>query len=146
MTRPADATSVRRSGRRGTSEGRRRRVLLIEDEPRIAEVVAEMLAGDGHEVVVAEDGDVGLFLATTEPFDLVILDPALPGASGFEIVRRVRQAHANVPVIVHSAHDDPSVRRACRLVGASAFVPKPLVVKTFRATVHAQLRSRAAVE
>jgi DNA-binding response OmpR family regulator len=117
-----------------------RRILLVEDEARIAEFVAKGLGHDGHDVVVAEDGDLGLFLATTEPFDAVVLDLALPGASGLEVLRTVHATRPDMPVIVLSGLDDPTARRACLGAGASRFLAKPLVVDELRATVNAQLR------
>lgn len=123
------------------------RVLLIEDELRTAEFVSMGLQLDGHEVVVAEDGDVGVFLAATEPFDLFVLDLALPGASGLEILGRIRSsAGDDTPVIVLSEHDDRITRRAFQDAGASAFIAKPLVVESLRERVKEQLarrRSRA---
>jgi DNA-binding response OmpR family regulator len=119
------------------------RVLLIEDELRTAQFLSSGLESDGHEVVVAEDGEVAAFLAATEPFDLFVLDLAHPAASGLEVLRRIlRSAHNGAPVIVLSADDDPSIRQACRVAGASAFFAKPLVVDDLRASVREQLRRR----
>jgi DNA-binding response OmpR family regulator len=115
------------------------RVLLIEAELRIAEFVSDGLGLDGHEVVVAEDGEVGIFLATTEPFDLTLLDLALDGASGLEILERIKSARTDAPVIVLSERDDPDARRAWEVAGASAFIAKPLVIATIRARVNEQL-------
>jgi DNA-binding response OmpR family regulator len=116
------------------------RVLLIEDELRTAQFVSSGLESDGHEVVVAEDGEVAAFLAATEPFDLFVLDLPLPAASGLEVLRRIMSsARDGAPVIVLSADDDPSTRQACRAAGASAFIAKPLVVDDLRARVREQL-------
>jgi DNA-binding response OmpR family regulator len=121
------------------------RVLLIEDELRTAQFVSTGLELDGHEVVIAEDGDVGLFLAATEPFDLFVLDLAAPGASGLEILGRIRSsAGRDVPVIVLSEHDDRITRRACEDAGASAFVAKPLMVERLRERVKEQLARHRA--
>jgi DNA-binding response OmpR family regulator len=118
------------------------RVLLIEDELRVADFVANGLGRDGHEVVVAEDGEVGVFLASTEPFDVFVLDLALQDASGLEILGRIQSAIDGAPVIVLSERDDPFARRACEIAGASAFVAKPLVVESLRAIVNEQLALR----
>jgi DNA-binding response OmpR family regulator len=115
------------------------RVLVVEDEPRIAQFVTRGLAGDGHEVVVAEDGEVGLFLATTERFDLVVLDLGLPGTSGLEVLRGIRGVDAQIPILVLTGYDDPKARRVCEAAGASAFMAKPLVVERLRAAVAAEL-------
>lgn len=116
-----------------------RRVLLVEDEPRIAEFVAKALRRDGHDVVLAEDGEVGLFLASIESFDAVVLDLALPGTSGLDVLKEIRAHYPDLPVVMLTGHDDPASRRACLAAGASHFVPKPLVVEEFRATVSALL-------
>jgi two-component system OmpR family response regulator len=121
-----------------------RRVLLIEDEPRIAEFVAKALRRDGNDVVLAEDGGVGLFLAGTEPYDAVVLDLALPDTPGLEVLQEIRTAYPDVPIVVLTGHDDPASRRACLAAGASCFVPKPLVVEEFRVTVSALLSGRPA--
>jgi two-component system, OmpR family, response regulator MprA len=120
----------------------RSRVLLIEEEPRVADVVSRGLYVDGYEVVVAEDGEVGAFLATTEPFDLMVLDLALSGPSDLELVRRIRGASNAAPVIVLSARDDPEARQECERAGAAAFIAKPLVVEQLRASVKEQLARR----
>jgi two-component system OmpR family response regulator len=118
------------------------RVLVIEDELRTAQFVSSGLGMDGYEVVVAEDDDVGIFLATTEPFDAFVLDLGLPSASGLETLERIRRAHEDAPVIVLSERDDVEARRACQVAGASAFITKPLVVESLRAKVKEQLERR----
>jgi two-component system, OmpR family, response regulator MprA len=118
------------------------RVLVIEDELRIAQFVSRGLGMDGYEVVVAEDGDVGVFLATTEPFDLVVLDVADESAPSLEILERIRNAPGDAPIIVLSGHDGAAARRAWEVAGASAFLAKPLVVESLRAEVKEQLALR----
>jgi DNA-binding response OmpR family regulator len=104
----------------------RGRVLVIEDEPRIASFVGKQLRSDGWDVMVAEDGEVGLFLAQTESFHVVLLDLELPGRSGLEVLREIRAADGRVPLIVLTGHDEPAVRRSCLESGATEFVTKPL--------------------
>ena len=119
------------------------RVLVVEDEPRIAHFLAKALRLDGHEVVVAEDGEVGLFLGMTEPFDLAVLDLTLPGRSGLEVLTALRGAHPLVPVLMLTGRDDPEARRACEQAGASDFLAKPLVVADLRERVRGLLESAA---
>ncbi len=119
------------------------RVLVVEDEPRIAHFLAKALRLDGHEVVVAEDGEVGLFLGMTEPFDLAVLDLTLPGRSGLEVLTALRGAHPQVPVLMLTGRDDPEARRACEQAGASDFLAKPLVVADLRERVRGLLEGAA---
>jgi DNA-binding response OmpR family regulator len=129
---------------RPTTDGAR--VLLLQDELRLGEVVASGLRRDGHEVVVAEDGEVGVFLASTEPFDLFVLDLPLDGEPALELLRQVRSACEDAPVIVLSARDDPGARRVFEAAGASAFMPRPLVIARLRARVNEQLEQFARRE
>lgn len=115
------------------------RVLVVEDEPRIAHFVGKALRLDGHEVVVAEDGEVGLFLALTEPFDLAVLDLTLPGRSGLEVLAALAAERSDLPVLMLTGRDDPAVRAACEQAGAAAFLAKPLVVADLRAEVRSLL-------
>lgn len=112
-----------------------RRVLVVEDEPRIAGFLVKGLGLDGHEVVVAEDGEVGLFLGLTEPFDAVVLDLTLPGRPGLEVLRGLLEHTPGLPVIMLTGRDDPAARRACEQAGAAGFLAKPLVVADLRAQV-----------
>jgi two-component system, OmpR family, response regulator MprA len=132
----------RKAGLSKNGPGAERRVLLIEEEPRVANVVSRGLVVDGYEVVVAEDGEVGVFLAETEPFDLIVLDLALAEAPGLEILERIRGGRADTPIVVLSDRDDPHARRAAHSAGASEFVAKPLVVEALRASVEQQLARR----
>lgn len=111
------------------------RVLVVEDEPRIAHFLRKALRLDGLEVVVAEDGEVGLFLALTEPFDVAVLDVTLPGRSGLEVLARLHAERPALPVLMLTGRDDPAVRRACADAGATAFLAKPLVVVDLREAV-----------
>jgi CheY-like chemotaxis protein len=67
------------------------RVLVVEDEPKVARALREGLAGEGYDVVVALTGEDGFFRASSEPFDLLILDRMLPGREGLEVLRALRQ-------------------------------------------------------
>ncbi len=103
------------------------KVLVIDDHPLVQEGVAAALETLGTEtqVLSARDGEQGLQLAAANPdLDLVLLDLALPGTSGFGLITRIHQHHPSLPVIVLSALEDPdSVRHAIR-AGAMGFVPK----------------------
>ena len=113
----------------------RSKVLLVEDEARIAQFVAKGLGRSGLDVTVAEDGDVGAFLAATEPFDLVLLDLGLPGTPGLEILRLIRRDRPTTPVILLTAADEPLARRAGLAAGATEYLTKPFVFEDLLALV-----------
>ncbi len=114
----------------------RRTVLLVEDESRIAQFVAKGLEASGLDVTVAEDGDVGAFLAATEPYDLVLLDLGLPGTPGLEILRLMRKDRPDTPVILLTAADEPLARRAGLAAGATHYLTKPFVFEELAGLVH----------
>jgi DNA-binding response OmpR family regulator len=121
------------------SEGEAGRVLIIEDDPTIADVVRRYLERDGFVVTVAGDGLVGLKQALSEPPDLVVLDLMLPGMDGLEVCRRLR-ALAPVPVIMLTARGDEADRVIGLELGADDYVAKPFSAKELVARVRAVLR------
>lgn len=125
-------------------DDRRPRILVIEDEDRISRFIVKGLNADGHDVVAVQDGEVGLFMASTEPFDAVVLDLGLPSTSGLEVLKALKHSSPTLPIVVLTGHDQPAVRRECIEAGAAAFITKPLVVTEFRAEVRAVLSKRTA--
>jgi DNA-binding response OmpR family regulator len=119
--------------------GKRSRLLLIEDEERIAQFLVKGLTPEGYDIVVAEDGEVALFLAATEHFDAVILDLGLPGIPGIEVLEQIHHRHPSVPVIMLTGHDEPLARWRCLSAGASGFVTKPLNFTEFRSVLRNHL-------
>jgi DNA-binding response OmpR family regulator len=119
------------------------RILVVDDEPRIREVVSAYLARDGHEVSVAADGDGALELARLELPDLVVLDVMLPGRSGFDVLRALRSEGISVPVILLTARDDVVDRVAGLEIGADDYVTKPFEPRELVARVGAVLRRTA---
>lgn len=116
-----------------------RRILVVEDEALIAAFVVKALRGDGTEVVVAEDGEVGLFLASTDNFDAVVLDLQLPGLNGLDVLRDLRGRGCKVPILVLTGEDEPDVRAVCLRLGADAFLTKPFSIGELRAGLAARL-------
>ncbi len=117
----------------------RPKILLVEDEARIAQFVAKGLESSGLDVTVAEDGDVGAFLAATEPYDLVLLDLGLPGTPGLEILRLMRQDWPDTPVILLTAADEPLARRSGLAAGAAVYLTKPFVFEELLTLVRGAL-------
>ncbi len=103
-------------------------VLVVEDHPVNQEVALGFLSAMGHDAVVAATGEAALEILASRPFDAVLMDVNLPGISGIEATRRLRQMPglAQVPVIGVSAHAQPQDLEACRAAGMDEVVPKPL--------------------
>ena len=114
------------------------RILIIEDDKRIAELERDYLELNGFEVTICEDGEKGLEEALGGSCDLILLDLMLPGADGFEICRKVREKH-NTPIIIVSAkHEDIDKIRGFGL-GADDYMTKPFSPGEMVARVRAHL-------
>ncbi|HVW68930.1 MAG TPA: response regulator transcription factor [Steroidobacteraceae bacterium] len=103
------------------------KVLVIDDHPLVQEGVAAALASLGHDTKVssARDAEQGMAMAAADPdLDLVLLDLALPGMSGFGLIGRLHERFPSLPVVVLSALDDPENVRQALNSGAMGFVPK----------------------
>lgn len=115
------------------------KVLVVDDEPNIREVVSLYLRRDGHAVVSAGDGDEALRLYQQTQPDLVVLDLMLPGLSGLEVCRRL-QANRRVPLIMLTAKGEEEDRIVGLGVGADDYMVKPFSPRELAARVEAVLR------
>jgi len=115
------------------------RLLLIEDDPRLAEMVAEYLGEAGFRVSVAADGRAGLERLAREPFDALVLDLALPDMDGLEVCRRLR-AKSDLPVLMLTARGDAMDRVVGLELGADDYLPKPFEPRELLARLRAILR------
>jgi DNA-binding response OmpR family regulator len=115
------------------------RVLIVEDDPTVAEVVARYLEREGYQVDTVADGAIGLDRALRNPPDLVVLDLMLPSMGGLEVCRRLR-AEAPVPVIMLTARGEEADRIAGLELGADDYVAKPFSPRELTARVKAVLR------
>jgi DNA-binding response OmpR family regulator len=115
------------------------RVLVVEDEVRIAEAVAARLRGEGFVVELAHDGPGAVAAALARPPDLVVLDVMLPGFDGIEVCRRI-QAERPVPVLMVTARDDEADMLIGLEVGADDYLTKPFSIRELVARVRALLR------
>ena len=116
------------------------RVLVVEDERKIAALLTEALQADHYEVVVAGNGEDGFFRASAEAFDLVLLDVMLPGRSGFEILHALRQRFIHTPVLILTARDSVDDRVIGLDLGADDYLVKPFAVPELLARIRALLR------
>ncbi|PZV14267.1 MAG: DNA-binding response regulator [Leptolyngbya sp.] len=116
------------------------RILLVEDEEKLAKFVQLELSYEGYEVSVAHDGLSGLMAARDQTPDLIILDWMMPGLSGVEVCRRLRQTGTATPVILLTAKDEVSDRVEGLDAGADDYVVKPFSIEELLARVRAHLR------
>jgi DNA-binding response OmpR family regulator len=116
------------------------RVLVVEDDAKIADALREGLEGERYDVVVARTGEDGFFRASAESFDLVLLDVLLPGRSGVEILRTLREKGSHVPVLILTARDAVEDRVVGLDAGADDYLVKPFAFAELLARIRALLR------
>jgi len=116
------------------------RILIIEDEARIASFIAKGLTADGYTTATVADGPTGLDFALTGDFDLVILDIGLPGMDGYQVLEQMRSSGSNLPVIVLTARDSVTDTVSALEGGADDYMPKPFRFAELLARVHLRLR------
>ena len=119
------------------------RILLVEDEEKLARMVELELQYEGYEVEKAFDGRTGLELALSGKFDLVLLDIMLPALSGMEVLRRLRKESA-LPVIMLTARDTVVDKVSGLDMGADDYITKPFAIEELLARIRAALRKRPA--
>jgi two-component system phosphate regulon response regulator OmpR len=117
------------------------RILLIEDDARLAAMVAEYLGDAGLRVAIAPGGEQGLARLAREPFDAVVLDLMLPDLDGLEVCRRLR-ASSDLPVLMLTARGDAADRIVGLEIGADDYLPKPFEPRELLARLRAILRRR----
>lgn len=121
-----------------------RRVLLIEDEPGLVLTLTDRLKSEGYEVGSASDGPAGLERATREPWDVILLDVMLPGASGFDVCRDLRQRGITTPVIMLTARGQVVDKVLGLKLGADDYLTKPFDMLELTARIEVQLRRATA--
>ncbi len=115
------------------------RVLIVEDERELAELVQIYLQNDGVESSIAESAEQGLSLLDSETFDLIILDINLPGMDGFDFVQKLRRTSSTPVIIVSAREADEDIVMGLGM-GADEFVTKPFAPKVLVARIRALLR------
>ena len=117
-----------------------KKLLVVEDEKNIVDILAFNLKREGYEVVTAMDGAAGLALALAEDPDLILLDLMLPKLDGFELCRRLREQGRTTPVIMLTAREEESDKVLGLELGADDYITKPFSMRELLARVKANIR------
>ena len=121
------------------------RILVVDDEPPIRKLLRTALGAQGYDVVEAETGAAALIALRAGKIGLIVLDLGLPGMDGFELITRIRAAHADggmVPIVVLSSRDDEAGKVRALDLGADDYVTKPFGAEELLARIRAALRHR----
>lgn len=119
------------------------RILLVEDEKKLASFIKRGLKEKNYAVDVADNGDDGLFMAESNPYDLIVLDIMLPGQDGIAICRALRKANNTTPILMLTARDEVEDKVAGLDAGADDYLTKPFAFSEFLARARALTRRRA---
>ena len=120
------------------------RILVVEDEEKIAKFIKRGLKEEGYAVDVAHDGEEGHFMATTNEYDLTILDWMLPKLDGLHLCRKLRDEHVNTPILMLSAKDSVKDKVSGLDSGADDYLAKPFAFEELLARARALLRKKDA--
>ena len=115
------------------------RLLIVDDDTELSEMLAEYLHAEGYDIERVFDGETGARTALSARFDAVILDVMMPGLDGFEVLRRIR-SHSSMPVIMLTAKGDDVDRIVGLEIGADDYLPKPFNPRELLARLRAVLR------
>lgn len=116
------------------------RILVIEDEAKVAEALREVLEAEHYEVTVARTGEEGFYEASAQAFDLIVLDLMLPGRDGLDVLRTLRQQDVQTPVLILTAKDTIEDRVVGLDSGADDYLVKPFAFPELLARVRALVR------
>ena len=117
------------------------RILIAEDEPRLAAFLDKGLRSNGYTTTIVSDGGAASMMARDEDFDLLVLDIGLPGKDGFAVLRDLRAAGQRMPVVILTARDDVTDKVTGLEGGADDYVTKPFKFEELLARVRARLRA-----
>ena len=116
------------------------RILVVEDEPKVANALKEGLEGERYEVVLAHTGEDAFFRINTEKFDVILLDLMLPGRDGLQILTSIRKSGVETPVLLLTARDTLDDRVTGLNLGADDYLSKPFAFAELLARIRALLR------
>lgn len=118
----------------------KRRILVIDDEPDMCDLMEEALSSVGYDVSTVEDGATAVELAKGEAFDLAITDQRMPGMSGIDTLSRLKQIDPDLPVIVLASYVSDEAARRLREDGAARIVDKPVSLADLLRAVEVAIR------
>ena len=122
-----------------------KRILIVEDEKNIVDILSFNLRKEGYDTLEAYDGQAGLQLALEQDPDLILLDLMLPKMDGFDVCRNLRQAGRNTPVIMLTAREEEADKVLGLELGADDYITKPFGMRELLARVKANIRRSAMV-
>ena len=122
------------------------RILLVEDDRKVASFIRKGLTEEGYAVDVAHDGEAGLFMGLDRLHDVIVLDVMLPGKPGFQVLRELRQAKVSTPVLLLTARDAVEDKVQGLDAGADDYLTKPFAFAELLARVRALLRRGKAAQ
>ena len=117
------------------------RILVVDDEPSILELIKANLEARGYQVSTAADGDEAIRIAEKEKPELILLDIIMPGMDGFAVCRKIRQWSA-VPILMLSAREGENYKEMCAACGADDYLTKPFVLKELLSMVRSILKQK----
>jgi two-component system, OmpR family, response regulator len=120
------------------------RILVVEDERKLADLLARGLREEGHAADIATEGEQALWMAQAAPFDAIVLDVMLPGIDGFEVCRRLRASEVWAPVLMLTARDSVEDRVSGLDAGADDYLMKPFAFDELLARLRALTRRAPA--
>ncbi len=122
------------------------KVLIVEDDRNMAQVVKESLTAHSHTVDISADGADGSFLARSYAYDAIVLDYNLPKKDGLAVCREIRAAGKNTPIVFMSVTDDSSTKIAALRQGADDYITKPFALDELRARLDAVVRRSPTIK
>ena len=110
------------------SATRKKRILIVDDDPEVIDSVRYALQGAGYDVAVARDGNQGLAMAETQTPDLLILDMMMPKRSGFLVLEKIRQGETTIPIIMITANEGSRHKAYAEMLGVNDYIRKPFAM------------------
>lgn len=125
---------------------KKKRVLIVEDEKNIVDILRFNLQREGYDTLEAYDGEAGLSLARAEKPDIILLDVMLPKMIGFDVCRALRKEGDNVPILILTAREEEEDKILGLEIGADDYITKPFSVRELMARVKANIRRTAVLD